>query len=198
MSIDIETIIISGVAALLGSVVSLLAVYLTHRWEKKKEKERENEIIFGFYQAIHDEIETLWEVYMERSGNRIETLKNNEPFLFYWPIGFDYFTVFNNNNFLISRIKDNDLRKEIVTTYTLAKGLIDTYRFNNELVYKYEQACAIYHETQLEAHQAIIRSQYTVLSDYGNSIKQSHFIIKEKVNSLLRNLRKQGVLYKNK
>jgi hypothetical protein len=196
MNIDIETVILSGIAALVGSAVSLLAVYLTHRWEKKKEEEREKEIIFGFYQAIHDEVETLWEIYMERSGNQIETLKNNEPVLFYWPVGFDYFTVFNNNNFLISRIKDNDLRKEIVTTYTLAKGLVDTFRFNNDLIYKYEQACTIYHETQLETHQAVIQSQHAVLSDYGNSIKQGHFIFKEKVNSLLRNLRKQGVLSK--
>jgi hypothetical protein len=194
---DLTTIIISGIAALVGSAISLFAAYLTHKWEIKKQKNNEERIIFGFLQALHDEVETIWEIYQKSAGSRLEVLNSGDPFLGYWPIASDYFTVFNSNAYLIGHIKDNDLRKEIVTTYTMAKGLVDLFRFNNELVGRYQQACSLFLETNQEIHKSQANAQHEMLSNYGSALKNSHDELKLKVNNLLRALRKKGVLYKD-
>ena len=71
-------------------------------------------------------------------GARVESLKEGEPLLVYYPLVSDFFTVYNGNSFLIGRIPYNDLRKQIIKTYTLAKGMADSFRMNNDLNQKFE------------------------------------------------------------
>lgn len=52
----------------------------------------------------------------------------------YYPVFSDFFTVYHNNAFLISQVQDDGLRKQIVTTYTLAKGLVDSWRLNTSFM----------------------------------------------------------------
>jgi hypothetical protein len=49
------------------------------------------------------------------------------------PIGTGYFTVYRANANLIGRIPSVELRNQIVRTYTLAEGMMDTIRLYNSL-----------------------------------------------------------------
>jgi hypothetical protein len=106
----------------------------------------------------------------------------------------DYFTVYNSNTFLIGHIADNDLRKDIVFLYTTAKGLVDSYRLNNDLVQKFEYWSGLHIETQNEIHKNRAAAQYAVLVEYAKTIKKQHDVLKQKSSELLRKLRKSGVL----
>jgi hypothetical protein len=194
MTINWETLISSGLGALIGSALTLLATYFSHQLDRDKAKEDEAQLIFGFLQGIHDEIETLWDNYNENVGAHVESLQQGQPFQYYWAVTQEYFTIYTENAHLIGRVDDHDLRKQIVSAYARSKGLIDSYRLNNELVHKYEQAASIYAETQAETHgqQANARMQSMIM--YAASLKESHTKVKADVTALLRALRKKGVL----
>ncbi len=127
--------IIGGLTGgIVTGIFTILAVYIIYKKEKEKIKEQEESLIKSLLQSIHDELETLWDIYQKEIGTYLESLQENKPLLHIYVITHDYFTVYHSNSFLIGKIKNNDLRKRIITTYTIAKGLIDSYKLNNELV----------------------------------------------------------------
>jgi hypothetical protein len=189
-------------AAIVGAIVGgAITGYSTLRGVEKSyqnavelQKKKEQAIIQGLLQALHDEVETIWERYMEGVGFHLEALKENQPLILYYPVVQDYFTVYNSNTFLIGHIADNDLRKDIVFLYTTAKGLVDSYRLNNDLVQKFEYWNNLFIETQNEVHKDRAAAQFGVLVEYAKIIKKQHDILKQKSSELLRKLRKSGVL----
>jgi len=193
MQINWDALWSSGLGALVGSILTLLATYLSYRWQQSSQENKDQEMLLGVQQAIHDEIETLWDNYMDGIGHKTEALPDDQPLDAYWPITQEYFTVYNTNAFFIGRIHNHDLRKLIVSTYSKARGLIDSYRLNNDLVQKYEHAHWIFQETQNQVHEAYVVSHYTVLTNYSKAIKKSHAEVKKQVQELLRALRKEGV-----
>lgn len=108
-----------------------------------------------------------------------------------------YFTIYNANAFFIGKIKDHDLRKKIVATYSKARGLIDSFRMNNELVQKYEYAFVLAQESQTPIHQTTAQARYQSLIQYSEALKIRHAELKSIVSELLRHLRKEGVLSPN-
>ena len=166
----------------------------TYENQVKHAGENETKLIKGILQAIHDEIETVYERYQDTAGSRLESLNENEPLAIYYPLVSDFFTIYNGNSFLIGRIPDNDLRKQIIKTYTLAKAIVDSFRLNNDLVNKFELANKIYQETQQDVHKQQATAHYASLIDYTKTLKESHKNLKQECNHLLRTLRKHGVL----
>lgn len=108
------------------------------------QKQNQQKLIKGFLQAIHDEIETLWEIYEADMGVQLEALHDGNPLLVYYPVMQEYFTVYNTNGFLIGHVEDPDLRKLIIQVYSKARGLIDSYKMNNDMVGKLEYWANLY------------------------------------------------------
>ena len=180
-----------------GAIAGYFALRSTDKNYKnqlKQGRENEEKLIKGLLQAIHDEIETVVERYQETMGARLESLKEGEPLLVYYPLVSDFFTVYNGNSFLIGRIPDNDLRKQIIKTYTLAKGMIDSFRMNNDLNQKFEYWHQVFQESKNEVHQQKATAHYGALVEYAKSLKNTHQQIKLESSQLLRSLRKYGVL----
>ena len=120
-----------GGAVIGGLLTGYFALRSTDKSFKNQQQhadDNEKKVIRGLLQAIHDEVETIWDRYQETMGAQLETLKEGEALLFYYPLVSDFFTVYNGNSFLIGRIPNNDLRRQIIKTYTLAKGMVDSFR----------------------------------------------------------------------
>lgn len=187
---------ISG--AVIGGVLTgyftLIATNKTYEHQKAHSKESEEQLIKGLLQSIHDEIETVFERYQDTMGTRLELLKTGEALVFYYPLVSDFFSVYNGNSFLIGRIPDNDLRKKIIKTYTLAKGMADSFRLNNDLVGKWEFSEKLYAESKSDTHKQQAIAHYHALVEYAATLKEIHNTLKSEANSLLRELRKAGVL----
>jgi len=156
---------ISG--AVIGGTITgyftLLSTNKNYRNQLDQARGEEEKLIKGLLQAIHDEVETLLERYQEIAGTRLESLKDGEPLLFFYPLTGDYFTVYNGNSFLIGRVPDNDLRKQIIKTYTLAKGMVDSFRMNNDFLQKYEYCQRIAAESHSVKHQLQVAAHYNGL-----------------------------------
>ncbi|KAB2165582.1 MULTISPECIES: hypothetical protein [Enterobacteriaceae] len=195
---NLITFIITIAGAVVGGAIagyySFKATKEAHENQKRIADENERNIITSLLQSIHDEIETVFDNYHENMGVKLESLEENAPLLFYYPLVSDFFSVYNGNTFLLGRIKDNDLRKSIIKTYTLAKGLIDSYRMNNDLLQKYEHWDGVYSETQLQAHKDKAIAQYGALVAYAKTLKLQHLKLKDNVKLTVRILMKNGVL----
>jgi len=196
---------VSPVSAIFGAIIGAgIAGYFTIKATQKSfdnqklhADENEEKLIKGVLQAIHDEMETVFDRYQETMGSKVEALEKGGALAFYYPLVSDFFSVYTGNSFLIGRIPDNDLRKQIIKTYTLAKGTIDTFRLNNDLVSKLEFSEKLFAESNLDVHKQQSIAHYNSLVAYADSIKEGHKDLKQEVSSLLRMLRKNGVLNEN-
>jgi hypothetical protein len=197
LHLDWNTLLSSGIGALIGSALTLIAAYFSHRWAVSKQAEKDAQMLMGVLQAVHDEIETLWDIYMDGIGHQLEALPNGQALNTYDPVTQEYFTVYNTNAFFIGRIRDNDLRKLIVSTYSKARGLIDSYRLNNDFVRKHEHAYWLFQETNNQIHQAAAAGHWQGMIDYAAKLRKAHDEMKKQIQNLLRALRKEGVLSKN-
>lgn len=198
MSFDWRTFGSAITGAIVGGLITgyfaLRSTQNSFKHQKEQADENEEKLIKGVLQAIHDEIETVNERYQDTMGARIDSLADGEALAFYYPLVSDFFTVYNGNSFLIGRIPSNGLRKQIIKTYTLAKGMVESFRLNNDLVSKFEHSHKIFQETQQEVHQQHATAHYNSLVEYAKVLKESHKALKEEISNLLRALRKNGVL----
>ena len=190
----VESIVGAIIGGLIAGGFSLWAIRNSFGNQRQHAAENEKKMIKGVLQAIHDEIETLWEVYRKNMGEQVEALEENKPLNYYYPLDSNYFTVYEGNSSLIGRIPDNDLRKQIIVTYTLAKGIVDSFRLNNDFVSKFEVARKIHHETKQDIHGQQATAQIEVLIEYAKILKASHQTLKTEIQTLLQSLRKHGVL----
>lgn len=184
-------------AVLGGLITGYFALKTTkkaHENQLEQVTQNEKKLIQGLLQAIHDEVETVFERYQENMGAKLESLKDGEALLLYYPLVSDFFTVYNGNSFLIGRIPDNDLRKQIIKTYTMAKGMVDSYRMNNDLNQKFEHWHQVFQESKNEIHQQKAAAQFGALVEYAKTLKKNHQEVKTEIAQLLRTLRKYGVL----
>ena len=184
----------SFLSALVGGSFTLAGVLVAHKLESNKQQSNENELITGILKGIHDEVDCLWGLYSSRIGNMTESLPKDKPLDVFWPITQDYFTFYNANATLLGRIKDVELRKLIVITYSNLKGMVDTYRMNNELVIKFEAAAFLHQETQTEVHKQQLGARYNAMVQYAKSLQETHLSCKDSVQKLLRELDKNGAL----
>ena len=195
MHIDWNTLWSSAIGALIGSALTLLATYLAYRLQHAEQRESDEQNTLAFLQAIHDEMQALWEIYSERVGNHLDSLENGQPFRFLWPVGEGYFTIYDTNAENIGRVKDSILRKNIVKTYTAARSLLDSYRANNSLLERWEQAALPWNQVNSEENKSRLQALDLLLSNYGQALKGGHLALKVSVEELLMSLRKHGVAY---
>ena len=192
MSTDLfnDTLIATALGALIGSCLTLVGVYWTHRTQKRDTARRDAEHIQGLLQAFHDEIETLWGVYQASAGAELEALPNDKPMFMFWPLTQDYLTIYNTHASFIGKIKNQELRKQIIATYTKIRGLIDSFRMNNDLMQKWEYAHSLFQETRSPLHESNAKARYQALIDYAVSLKEQHLELKAMASELLHHLRK--------
>ncbi len=181
------------IGALIGGGITFLAAYFStkqaHKNQQSIEYIKDKKIISGLLQAIHDEAEIVFDRYQETMGTQLESLEEDKGLLYYYPLISDFFTIYNGNSLLIGRIPDNDLRKQIIKTYTLSKAMVDSYRMNNDLVSKFEHSDDLYEQTHLEVYQKQKLAHYSSLVEYAQLLKGGHIEFKNEFSDLLRTLK---------
>lgn len=190
--VDWNSLISAVIGGLITGVFTLWAVDKTHKNDLIKDDQQEKLLIRGFIQSIKTEIETLWDVYQEGVGKNLEVLASGEPFLRHYPLTQqEYFTIYEGNSNLVGRVKNEELRKLIVETYTKARGLIDSYRLNNEMLHKLDEIDS----TIVQSGSLNLSNRRTIqikgLIDYAPKILKEHNQTKESKNNLIRIIREE-------
>lgn len=183
--------IIGLIGALLGGFFTLFGTLVAHFLENRREISKEKRELKGVLQAFHTELQTLWERYLSTAGKKVEDLSPGNPLLMYWPITQDYFTIYSTNARKIGEIEDPRLRSLLVTAYTRSRGLIDSFRMNNELNSKYEHFTALANSTRSQIDIANQNAYLKALKDYSSTLKEQHNELKQTIELLLREFTKQ-------
>jgi len=187
-SIDFITAGISFVAAIIGaSVGGFITAWATRKSvqqifknDLKKRDIEKQENLQGLYRVIKSELNTLWSrYYNEGAGEKIENLKDGEPLLMYYPLTQDYFTMYHSNANLIGEIQNEDLRGLIILTYSAAKGVVDSYRYNNHIVGQHEHWSWVAAETNNDLHRVRAKTFLDSCVEYTAVLKKGHYEIKE-------------------
>lgn len=190
-------------SSLLGALVGgALTGYFTIRATKnagtdqlRQQEENRRSHVKAYLQAVHDEIETLWELYQSRVGVQLEALQDNWALLMYYPVTFDYFTMYTTNGHLLGHVADPDLRRLIVQVYSQARGLLDSYRLNNDLASKVEHWHSILQgDQENQTFKANFDAQLKAAQAYAVKIRQAHEQVKGSSSQLLRQLRQMGAI----
>jgi hypothetical protein len=190
-------LVTGAVGAVVGGCFVLAGTILNHRYNLKLAKENQKRVVQGTLRALRVEAETVWEQYQDTMGNVLEGLKEGEPLNYFYPIFSEFFVLYNANAAFLGKIEDPDLQKIIVKTYAKARGLIDGFRFNNELFLKNENWKVLCAQPNGHAYQAQAIAHQINFANYGQGLKSSHIKVKQLFNELLRALDKNTQPLKN-
>lgn len=196
MSVNWETVLLAGIAAFMGGAITFLASFLERASQERRDRNAKDRLEMAFFQAVHDELETVWRLYTEVIGNQVESLPENTPLLGRWLVSNDYFTAYHSMGWMLGHVRDPDLRAEIISTYTRGKSLLDTYRSHDMMMSNLEQLIQWNQAVNTPQSNQLMTARLQTITQYTASIKGSHVKLRDKVEHLLRELRKKGVLTK--
>ena len=185
LSIDWESVIPGLVAGLVTGACMWIALLIQYKNERDLRDQKEEAEIAAFVHAVMTEVETLWETYYEGAGKRLEALEKGKAFMYFYPINEDYFTVYNANAFLIGRVENPRLRRTIVESYTRARGLIDSFRLNNDMVQKWNHLDLMRQDSQNPVLVHMMWMQEQSLVHHAVKLREIHHQMKESVERLL-------------
>ncbi len=179
-----------------GSIIGALVAYFAankataqaHKNQLELEEKRYRVELRSLLQAIHDEIETAWEIY-EDYGKVLDSLEDGKPVMMQSPIGVN-FTIYAMNCHRIGQIEDHDLRKLIITTYARAFEQVACIQENNRMLTRRDFLLS----TDDMSAEHRIEEQQGQLDFYGGVLKRNHFELRKLKDQLLRSLHKRGVL----
>lgn len=132
--------LIGLLGALIGGLITLRVAQQSFRNQERLLLERRFREERAFLEAVTCEIKAVSSQYMHMVGEKLEQHPKPEPFNWYFPTNGSYFSVFDSNAHAIGFVRDKNLRDLIILTYARAKGLVDSYQYNNELVRQFDEA----------------------------------------------------------
>lgn len=180
---------------LIGGVFTFIAVKMTINHERAKLQQQTGDEIKAICSAIETEMHCLMERYKKTIGADLIKCKDGEAFNLYYPVEQEYFAVFHANTAWIGKIKSAETREAVVVAYIAMKGLIDSYKHNNQMLMQYEgylqQAVTLPQVggTQQKFYNELQQAYQRQLVEYAPTLKESHLETLEKVNVALKDLR---------
>lgn len=185
--------LVNGTAALIGAVIGgLMTAYGAHRATQEaikhqtaREEMSERQRKRAFLLALEAEITTIWNSYESEMVLTLQNHPDGHPFLVTLPVVGDYLVVYRENTSVLGLIEDDELRKAIVSTYSLATNLIDAYRYNNQMIARRNMLIAqlgphleAAQNNHLDADQATISAMFGSLlqemAGYAKTLKTAH------------------------
>jgi len=177
-----SSILIGGGITLIGTIIGVWGSYF---FQRKINNNDEKQKINSFLVSIKAEISNVWNRYYETVGKKVEALNENEGLNLFYPVFDNYFVVYDNNTNCLGNL-DKELSEIIVKTYILAKGLKDSFVFNNSLINEIRRYSDLVNERQETKYCKIEREQVIgMYKGYGNDIRKMHFLLKENKDILL-------------
>ena len=172
--------IMAIVAGVIGSALTIIALLVSLSRQRKAAEQKEKGLVENLLRAIHSEITIIWDGYYENVGKEIEKLGENQPFPIHYPMGKNFFTIYDGNASSIGYLADDELRKMIINTYVISKCMIDLLHRNNDLLQLYQKIG----KSVDEPEKAIVEHAKILKENHANT-KQAISELKDKLEEAI-------------
>jgi hypothetical protein len=183
VNIDWNNFVSALAGGAIGGFAAIYAQTLNAKDQRKREQRAEETTVRGFVRSIADELDSVWSRYNVEIGPHLRSLEDGKPAIPF-PLHQSYFAVFDTNASLLGRIPDEELGKQIISTYVEAKGFVDSMRYYERLVIKYKADRKTPSLTVISDSEA-----YTEIVDYSAQLKKAHAMLETKIKALQQPLR---------
>lgn len=174
---------------LIGGLFTFLGVSLSMRANVKSNLLIQKREVNSFCKAIMAELQCLHDRYMATMGSALGEHPVDEPFLYHYTVTEQYFTVFNTNANFLGKVSDDDLRSQIISTYTSTKGHMDSLRMNTTLYLELKEIKN--HEPIAAGSSLEVRKNNLIqsLRNYSNMLRLGHHKLMDQMISTIQNLK---------
>ena len=94
----------------------------------------------NFLSGVREELNISWMVYMSQAGQELAKTKDGQLVNFWWPPPPDPFKVYGATVGVIGRVRDDEIRQQIISTYVVVGGLMVTWATHNRLLSELNEA----------------------------------------------------------
>lgn len=169
------------ISMFLGSGFTLIGIFVAHYLNIRNEEKSRRQQVMALLKSLHNEINTLWSLYLKGVGSELERLPDGGMLAVYYPITQEYFTIYRSNANLIALIDDDALKQQIIKVYAKAAGLLDSFRMNNDLTQKHETTSWLFNEGKTPERLQMAHAYQNSLVEYAKSLKESHYDMKAEI-----------------
>lgn len=156
-----------------------------HTLQQEAADRAEENLIQGFIWSVYEELSVLRDAYMASVGIAVETSKHDEPLEFVYPTHDGFFAVYNNSSHMVGRLKDGELRRKIISTYTHTKDLLDSFEENNKQCLELVNHQKYYIGNEEKYDPRIKEQLLEQMGSYANGIREQHSSTKAILDDLL-------------
>ncbi|HGL6719967.1 hypothetical protein NTJ56_13835 [Burkholderia contaminans] len=169
---------VQGVGSLLA-IIAAIGIYAKQYTDKQADDESETR---AFVEAIREEVQAAWDGYITEIHPALQALPDGHAFDVIYPVSTATFPIYENGASMVGKINDPELRRIIVKTYSLARGLISTFQHNNSMLTEHKQLLLLYLQPNRDA---VLEAHANALRNYSAKLKERDRWITEAVDALL-------------
>lgn len=189
---QVTNIVIQLILCLLSAMLVAYFTYIFNKYQSFKEK---NEVRLSVLSALSAELTELLSLISSREKSFLEDVDNgNESPFSYIPISLNYFSVYENISTKFGLIKNQDLIKIIIRTYSETKGLFEDVK---NLEYLSKKGYGLFVESPKSYEQLnIIITDHKFSVDY--IIKTRVPMVKDQISNCIKTIEAEKQLIKSK
>lgn len=170
---DYSSLIIAFLAATVGGLFTMAGVIYTARKQAKHQQKSAQDKRKTTLLGVREEIDSLMTLYLARMGEHIDKYDHNSPFDNIFPITQNYFTFYETNSASLAEVNSKTLTA-IVSFYTRARSLIDSYRGNNALIERLDTTKVASDITGNKEYLAHLERYTSIAIAYGRGLVAIH------------------------
>ena len=181
----------------IGSIAAILAAIAVAWYQAEVTRERDRQDreadLRGLLLSVRDELFVNLTMAHEIVGKELEETAPGTIYFGIFPVPEDPFVIFNSLSHKLPMITNERLRLQIIKTYAIAKGVAQTFRFNNTLLSNYEITRKIARKSE-EAVDVVEAELIEVqLCDYGDSLRAHYKKLMAEADTLNNLFREMGM-----
>lgn len=175
--------------AALGAAGSYYGVKKTIESEIVKNDLSKLEDEVSYCHAILTELQLILQRYNLIAGEKLGNLKNGEFINFYYKASQNYFVIFDSNASQVGKIRNVELRQDIVKTYVSAKAILDSFELHNTSLKTLENFYVAERVNQDAQFQFRIHEIQVGLVESAAALKQEHINLTKCAQQTIENLK---------
>lgn len=130
------------IGGLIGGLFAVLAQIVANWAQRRRDRKTEHQAVTATLEAMEAELEAFQKGVLDELSGIFKDW--DQKWLGQVPINLpsvnqNYFTVFESNAATIGRIKDPQLRQNVVNVYSTAKGLVDAVTYSTQKYWIWER-----------------------------------------------------------